>query len=325
MHSNTTLLFSEFSAQLCSLVSEKLGDTYSVREVTNLKNNHVEYHGLLIRKEKDSIAPTIYIDQQYREYQNGKDLEETANEIISFYHTSMKSEEVADLGTISFQPETMKDCITVRLINYEKNKTILELVPHIRFLDLAIVFHLVLYQQSSGIGSVRFTNEHFDAFRRKPDIFPYQTPEELFPLALANTERMFPHRFNDIIETLQSLSKTSQYPLSEDYSTDDCNNRLYVLTNDVGINGAACILYPGLLSLISSLTSPDFYIIPSSIHEILILKAEPNDSRENLNAMIREVNLTQVNEEEILSNHVYHCDEFLQTLESLYEGTNKVI
>ena len=80
---------------------------------------------------------------------------------------------------------------------------------------------------------------------------------------------------------------------------------MYVLTNACKLHGSACILYEDLLVLISQKINNDFYIIPSSIHEVLLIPAENATSYDELSSMVREINSTQVSREEILSDHVY--------------------
>ena len=84
---------------------------------------------------------------------------------------------------------------------------------------------------------------------------------------------------------------------------------LYVLTNAKMFLGAACVFYPEVLSSIGNAVQTDYYILPSSIHECIILPASSGYSREELEEIVRQVNEAQVPEQEILSNHVYFYDK----------------
>lgn len=72
--------------------------------------------------------------------------------------------------------------------------------------------------------------------------------------------------------------------------------------------GATVLLYDDILKELSDLFEKDLIILPSSIHEVLILAADEND-RQNLDhytAMVKEVNASQLQDEEILSDHAYY-------------------
>ena len=102
-------------------------------------------------------------------------------------------------------------------------------------------------------------------------------------------------------------------------------HRLYVLSNSAGINGASCLLYPGLLEQLRNFFQSEFYILPSSIHEVILLPTESSIKREELDDMVREINLTQVPAEEVLSDRSYRSDEILETLLALSKGAIPII
>lgn len=101
----------------------------------------------------------------------------------------------------------------------------------------------------------------------------------------------------------------------DESEADDCTEEIsdcipmFVLSNKSRLEGAACMLYPDVLHDFAERTGSSFYIIPSSIHELLLLSAGHNDESGNIRSMIREVNDTQVSREEILSYSVYFFDK----------------
>ena len=94
---------------------------------------------------------------------------------------------------------------------------------------------------------------------------------------------------------------------------------MYVLSNKLKIHGATSIVYPGLLEDIAERLCSDLIIIPSSIHEVLIIPESYIDSQDNLppdyESMIREVNETQLTDDEVLGDCVYHYRRDTKTLE----------
>ena len=92
---------------------------------------------------------------------------------------------------------------------------------------------------------------------------------------------------------------------------------MYVLSNKARVQGAACILYPGILKDFAAAIRSDFYILPSSIHEVILLPAQGEEDREALKQMVREVNASQVEREEVLSDSVYYFDREQNKLQVL--------
>ena len=84
---------------------------------------------------------------------------------------------------------------------------------------------------------------------------------------------------------------------------------MYVLSNKANVQGASCILYPNLLKDFASAINGNFYILPSSIHECIFLPAESVEDPTTLQSMVKEVNMTQVEECEVLSDSVYFYDQ----------------
>ncbi|MGI6070331.1 MAG: DUF5688 family protein [Blautia sp.] len=184
----------------------------------------------------------------------------------------------------------MKEKIKYQLINYEKNESMLQTLPHIRYLDLAIVFYSEI-EEEDGLPYGLLTWRGLESLD--------MSMEELEDLAAANTPREMPFQ----LEKLETLVKK----LLGDQYGEQKGGRLpmYVLTNERRLFGAACILYPGLLEWISRKFSSDLYILPSSIHECILIPVGKGASQEQLQKIVQEINGTQVPEDEILSDHVY--------------------
>lgn len=83
---------------------------------------------------------------------------------------------------------------------------------------------------------------------------------------------------------------------------------MYVLGNSRGIHGASTILYEDVLEETSNLIGGDFYILPSSIQEVIAVPAADYMDADNWAEMVVDVNMTQVELNERLSNQVYFYD-----------------
>ncbi len=183
----------------------------------------------------------------------------------------------------------MKDRVTLRLINRKKNEELLKRAPYIPYLDLAVVFCIVRAIPAIGMPAVLIRNGQLRSWGMKK--------EELYPLAEENTERLYPGEFR----TMRSMLGNCEGCL-RDSDTD----MLYVLTNQFQSFGASAILYDGALSRIGETLKEDFYVLPSSVHEMLILPASMSPGRDIVRAIVQEINETQLKEEEVLSDQVYY-------------------
>ena len=123
--------------------------------------------------------------------------------------------------------------------------------------------------------------------------------EELFEVALANTKRIMIPTIRTMWEVMRDVFGANGMPgeIPED-------KQFYVISNAKNINGAGSIVYEEKLYEIAEKIGTDIYILPSSVHEVIAVSAELG-SHEALSEMVREINGTQVAEEERLSDHVY--------------------
>ncbi len=328
--------YQQFVDDVRDCISIKIEKDYEVKVNRVMKNNSVELDGIVFFKSGDTISPNIYLNQYYMRYQEGEPLETIADDIIDTYETSMK-EQAQEYGELSFTFEQFKDYIIYRVVNYSRNKALLENVPHVRFLDLAITFHCLVKQDHSGIGTIRLTNEHKELWNL--------SVKQLMQLASENTERLFPVKINTMEEVLTELFRKEletagmeeadylveqldnneemlqevqeESELADEYTEEMLDSmlndlmqqqkgpKMYILSNSVGINGATAMIYKDAIRNFASELDSDFYILPSSIHEVILVPYEDCFSREELKNMVNEVNCTQVPIEEVLSDRVY--------------------
>ena len=88
----------------------------------------------------------------------------------------------------------------------------------------------------------------------------------------------------------------------------------YVITNSNGINGASVILYTDILKEIGGFLGEDYYLLPSSIHEMLAIPVSAPMDEKEMHEMVEEVNRSCVVSEEILSDSVYRYDCKAETI-----------
>ncbi|MCI8287390.1 MAG: hypothetical protein HFH89_07015 [Lachnospiraceae bacterium] len=266
-----------------------------VQITTQLKLNGICLTGLIIKNAESNISPTIYLNTYYDRYLKTGDLSAVVTSIVKEYQdykltTTFDMEWFRDFNQV-------KDKICYRLINYDLNRELLDSVPHIKYLDLAKTYYVPCKLNDTSSGSITIYNSHLDMWGT--------TAEELDILAENNTPRLHAPSFKRIGDCLCELAGTGELPDDESTDVPQILSHMYVLTNSQNSNGAAAICYQAPLRDFSLKTGKDIIILPSSIHETILLPLENTDNINSLKEMVKSVNETQVDPTERLSDSVY--------------------
>lgn len=296
------LNYKQFQEVITREVEKQLSDNQRVEVHKVTKNNNVVFDSMVIMAEDHFLSPNFYLQYYYRLYLQGQSVEEIAEIIYLSYENTLEREEEYKFD---LSLEECRDKIVFRLVSWQSNEELLENVPYVPYLDMAVTFHCMVVDEGDEVGMIRVTND----LQNKWDM----DIEELFKIALINTMDVFPSRIDTMQDTLIQVTSEIKGEL-EDFDFDDFvnyneNYMTYVVTNKRGIDGAAVILYPGLLLEIYQKMSTNYYLLPSSIHEMLAIPEYCDLHPQDLVEMVRSVNEQYVSEEEILSNHVYYFDK----------------
>lgn len=262
------------------------------------KNNGVLLDSIIIHTPNCNISPTIYMDVFYEMYMSGMELEEVAVRILAAYYKGRPKKEINLDFFKDF--EKVKPRIAYRLINAKENAELLEEIPHILFMDLAICFFYAFWDEQLGNGTITIYNKHMEWWGTNM--------RELMALACKNTPGLFPAEF----ETLKKVVETIYGEELDELHSEACP--LYVLTNEQKVQGAICLLYDGMLEQIANRIGGSFYVLPSSIHEVILFKESGEEDIHALHQLIREVNSTQLSVEERLSDYPYYYDKKVKKL-----------
>ena len=188
-----------------------------------------------------------------------------------------------------------KKSLFVKLVNTERNESLVEQSISKEFLDLSAVVRVVLKMDKEGMASMTLS-------KRDAEILG-MTEEEIYAAALANTLRLFPPKLMNLGRYVE-MSIGAKLLFVEDEVTT------YILTNQKEVDGAIYFMSPEVVGAIAEALEDDLYILPSSVNEVLLVRAsEVKDGVDGLKAMVRDVNETIVAEKEILSYSVYHYDK----------------
>ena len=291
----------DFMEKVKNSVIEKLGKEYQVTVCKSDKNNGVVCTGLRVQKNDCSVAPLIYLDEHFRQYKNGNT---TLSSIVKYVvKESRKKSPCVDIQQYLIY-ENIRKNVVYRLVNTESNRDLLEDIPHLEFLDLSIIFRCTVAQEDIGPASILIHNVHMKLW----DI----TIQELYQDAVMNTPRLEEYEIKSMTEVMREIMTEEN---SDGSDQDACMEEfsdsmpLYVLSNKNRIEGAGCMLYPDLMKDFSDTIGSSFYIIPSSVHECLLLPPKEDVQGGEIKNMIKEINDTQVSIEERLSYSLYYYDK----------------
>lgn len=269
-------------------VAKELGVDESIVNVMDvMKNNSVKKVSLTVNERVGnvSVSPSIYIEDVLDDIQNGyASVEEAAEHVAKRYRKSMKM----SIPNFEFTPEMIYGRAFVQAVNAEKNSEMLEGVPHMKMLDLAGVVRFTVDTMTGSVGTVLVTNSLCDKLGIDHG--------KLLETAMENTKK---HGFQIV-----SMAAMLEGMFGGEEIADDGAPGLCVVTNAEKMNGASVMMFPELFADYAKRMRGDFYVIPSSIHEVLLFPEEGLDVRD-MRAMVAEVNATQVAPDEVLSDNVY--------------------
>lgn len=262
-----------------------------------IKNNGCEMDGLVIMEKGKDIAPTIYLDSFYELYTNGENIKNIIRQIEVIYEQN-KNNVTFDVNILKHF-DTIKDKIVYKVVNYRSNEKLLEQVPHKRILDLAVVFYCLLDNEYGRSATALIYNNNLKNWN--------VTIDDVYKAALKNTPDLLHSKISSMAALFEKcgVNVDGEEVDLKDYVPSD----MYVLTNESKLNGAACILYENVLYDFAQKLGADLYILPSSVHEVILLPKLSMFEKDELVNMVKEVNTEGVAADEVLSDHVYEYIE----------------
>lgn len=284
----TNLQKQEIEVDVSEHYIEKLNDSYDALSVT---------------PKGSSIGVNANLDEIFHAVERGRDYSEVLSGVTeslkgSFEH--MPKLQVSDLTNYA----EMKNKLAMEVVSAERNAGMLQNVPHEQMEDIAVVYRLVLDSSKDASSTVLVTNDLMDKFGI--------THEQLHNDAMKNAPLIRPAEIKGMEETLNEMQGG---PALE----PDPDEILFVAGVPDQNNGAAVIAYPNFFEDAAEKLGGDYFIIPSSIHEVLLVKDTGEMNARDLAAMIKEVNATEVAPEDVLTDHAYHYD----SREHIFESADK--
>ncbi len=308
--------YEEFKEYVVEHVSYYLPKRYENAHISieqTIKNNGVVLDGLHIKEAGAIISPVVYINAAYESYQDGKGIEKIVADLADHYiehisPTELYGEDFRLEDLLDY--EQIKDKIGCRLINRDNNQETLSQMPYTLMEDLAVTYYVQMSLFGGGLGSVPI-NQNLMA-NYGVDV------QTLHEQAMSNMETLSPTVIKPLAEIAHEMllsnfmSENNVGEKEAEKMLVDINppGRMQILcvTNKSGINGAACMANPEVQQQVGEIIGEDYYILPSSIHETLVVAKSESEDYLELQEMVQEINQREVAPEERLSDYVYEYD-----------------
>ena len=294
--------FKESFAEDLKTNLQKLGIEADVSE-HHIEKLNGSYDALSVTPKGSGVGVNANFDEIFHAMERGRDY----NEVLSGVTESLKGSlahmpkfQVSDLTNYA----EMKNRLAMEVVSAERNARMLQNVPHEQMEDIAVVYRLVLDSSKDASSTVLVTNNLMEQFGI--------THEQLREDAAENAPRIRPLEIKSIEEALNEMP--GGFALEP-----DPDGILFVADVPHQNHGAAVIAYPNFFEEAAEKLGGDYFIIPSSIHEVLLVKDTGEMNARDLAALIKDVNATEVAPEDVLTDHAYHYD----SKEHIFESADK--
>ena len=318
---SSTVAVKAFAEGVTQQIKEHLPDEYrNVKcEVTQQqKNNGSIQTGIIFNIPGRELAPIIYMEPFYDQARSGEPLDKIMDDIVQVSEKALGVQELPkEINPANY--DSIKDYLFLQIINTKANQKMLSLIPHKQMEDLSVICRIELpASDGDGIGSIKVTHE----MMRLWDI----RPQDVYEKALDNSMQKKPPYLMSMEQAMMEVmgAPFQAENLMEREGTDIPEPGMYILSNTDRFNGSTVLAYPGLQEKLETLFPEGYYLLPSSIHEMIIVPKDGNISPKELGEMVRNVNETEVAREEVLSDRIYEFDKEKRQLCQVPESIEKI-
>ncbi len=297
--------YDEFKERVMNEFIDYLPERYSdcVLELHQVPKLNEVLTGIAIKPRepcKAFIAPTFYMERLYSQYEESGSFERTMSDQAIYLEESIK---FIPKNILSLDFSKVKEKIVFQIVNTADNVEMLIKCPHRNFEDLSVVYRAITGISNSGVSGFLITN----------DIAEVEglTENELYQFAFENTKRLFPFKSERIEVIMRRLMRrwgADEEEIKEafpGYTKTPLKERVYVVTNKHDFFGANALLYNDVIADVAKKIGTDCYILPSSVHDLIVLSTEIYYKQNKLANIVKTTNNESVRPSERLSDSVY--------------------
>ena len=293
--------YEEFKENLANDVKEQMesrsGSGVAVETRTVEKMNET-YDALTVKPEDSIIGVNLNVTNLYKEYEDGKDYDSIVNGAAEVAENALSNKPDFNLDVIK-DYDQMKDKLAIEVVSAERNKDLLETVPHKNIEDMAVVYRFVLGDSQAGVGTILVNNQMLDNYGI--------TAQQLHEDAIRNAPEIRPLVIEGMAEVLAKQMGVEDLEMLG-LNIPPEQEQMFVASVEGNVHGAGVLAYQNFMDQAADRVGGSFFILPSSIHEVLIIPDNGKFDTASLENMVKEVNATTVDPSDQLTDSVYHYD-----------------
>lgn len=294
--------FENFKEMFVEDVKEKLDEKGIEAKLTTQEVRKINdsYESLTVTPEGSNIGVNLNLEAFFNSTNNGAEYSDVVEKAVDVVQEGIKNQPAIDVSALTDYNQ-MKDKLIMEIVSKENNKEMLENIPHKEMEDMAVVYRFELASDGDNHATVLATNQLIESMG--------VTPEQLHKDALENAPEIKPAVIKGMSEVMAEMMGMEHEEMEAmGLLVDDSEEAMYVATTPDKNRGAGVMAYENFMDQAAERAGGDFFILPSSVHEILIVPDNGKMELGDLQDMVREVNRTQVAPEEKLTDSVYHYD-----------------
>ena len=267
------------------------GATVDVRSVEKLQEG--SYTGITISPAGGNVGMNLNANQLFDQMQDGQSYEGVLAVAVSTAERGLHDMQAVDVSEL-MNYEAAKKYLCFDVVGSDRNADMLEKVPHTDKENISMVYRLQLDSTENGAATVLITNAMMEQFG--------VTKEQLHADAMENAQEIRPADFRTMAAVMAEMMGMPEEMMA------DMAPPMYVATNQDKVQGAAVMFYPDFMDQAAKELGGDIFILPSSVHEVLILPDDGNMNAQELKEMVTSINASEVSPEDRLTDSVYHYD-----------------
>lgn len=289
-----------FKEEILRKIKDFLPEEFKDSELilNKVQKNNQELNGLTIKRVDETVTPQIYIDGYYDDYLHGREMDDIL-QAISDVRVEHNYSVPFDTASI-LDYEKAKSHIIPRFMSGNDNDKYLNGKPYTMIEDIAVTYHISLENSPEGSMSAPITDAIIDQWGI--------TKEELHDVAVGNIHEQIKPTFTSMRDVMKEMMRSPEMDDEMLEAMLPPDNSMFVLSNEAKSFGAVALLDDAFMDKIAEEVGENFHIIPSSVHELLIIPDSPQFTIEQLKDMVQEVNDTQVAPQDRLSYSVFDYD-----------------
>ncbi len=301
--------FNEFKEQFTEDVKQGLADAGIEAKVSTntVEKMNESYEAMTVTPEGSNVGVNVNMEKFFEAYENRTPYEDVVDKAVNVIEGGFANQPTVDVAALT-DYDQMKDKLIMEVVSAEANADMLDKVPHKEMEDMAVVYRFELDSNDDGRATILVTNQLIETMG--------VTPEQLHADAMENAPELKPAVIKGMSEVMAEMMGVSTEDLAMmGMPMDPADEQMFVASVPDKIHGAGVLAYQDFMDQAAERVGGDFFILPSSIHEVLIVPDNGNMSLGDLEAMVKEVNATQVAPEDKLTDSVYHYDSQAKVFE----------